>query len=142
MFLDLLFNYLIYTWKRVFGCNLPFTIGGSMIVSQEGYLVVLSLVLTLVYPLEPPNHVYFLTGILLGAPLGFWFGSEVFRYCYSCCHLMEFFKDTDGRSEISCDPISGTLITSNMNSVRYFQLLGFLILFLPPTLFVPSSGGR
>ena len=49
---------------------------GLMIGPGEGYLVGLSLGLPLGYPLEYPNPGSELPGTLLGAPIGFWFGSE------------------------------------------------------------------
>ena len=94
-----------------------------MIVTVEGSLVVLSLLLPLVYPLESPNHGAELPGILLGAPLGLWFFSEAVRCicCWFC--LTDFREDTCWGVGISCVPPYGALIKSNMNLVRYFQPL-------------------
>ena len=60
------------------------------------------LVLTLEYPLEYPNHGADLPGMLMGAPLGLWSSSDMVWGVV-----------------ISCVPPSGSLITSNMNSVRH-----------------------
>ena len=43
---------------------------------------------------------------------------------------------------ISCVPPYVALITSNINSGSYCQLLELLALSLSPTLLIPSSGGR
>ena len=51
------------------------TLVGFIIVTVEGYLVGLSLGISLVSQLEYPNPVYVLPLTLLGAPLVFWFGS-------------------------------------------------------------------
>ena len=46
-----------------------------------------------------------------------------------------------GGGVISIVPPSGVLITSNINSVRYYQLMELLTLALSPTWLIPSSGG-
>ena len=56
---------------------------GLMIGNVEGSMIVLSLGLLLVYPLESPNPGSELSGTLLGAPLGLCFFSEAFR-CLCC----------------------------------------------------------
>ena len=97
---------------------------------------------TLVYPLESPNPGAGLPDMLLGAPLGLWFGSEaVMCWCFYRC-VTYFRKDTWWGVGIYCVPPSGALITSNMNSLRYLQILDFLTLVLLPNLLILSSGGR
>ena len=101
------------------------TLVGLMIGTGERSLVVLSLELPRVSPLESPNPGADLSGTLLGSPLGLWFGSEVFW-----------------EVGISCVPPYGALITYKMTSVRYFQLQELLNLSLSPTLMISTSGGR
>ena len=60
-----------------------------MIGTGEGYLVGLSLRLTLLSPLESPNPVVFLPVTFLGAPLGLCFLYESVSYCCSFRHLMD-----------------------------------------------------
>ena len=67
-----------------------------MIGIGEGFSVGLSLVLSLVSPLEPPNHGSELPSTLMGAPRGLRFVSEVIRYWYFCHRPMDFPKDTWG----------------------------------------------
>ena len=47
-----------------------------------------------------------------------------------------------GGGGISIVATAGDIITSNMNSVRYYQLMELLTLALSPTWLIPSSGGR
>ena len=65
-----------------------------MIGTVEGYLIGLSLVISLGSPLESPNPGSDLPGILLGAHLGLWFGSEAARFLCFCCRLMNFHEAT------------------------------------------------
>ena len=113
-----------------------------MIGTREGYLVGLSLGISLVSSLESPNPGADLPGTLLGTPLGLWFGSEAVKRL--CCwrHLMDYHEDTWWGVGISCVPTSGSLIKSTMNSVRYFQLLELLTLEISTTLLIPYYGGR
>ena len=61
-----------------------------IIVTGEGYLVVLSLVIPLGYLLEYTNPGADLPSTLMGAPLRLWFGSEAVR-CLCCFRrLMDF----------------------------------------------------
>ena len=60
------------------------TMSGSMIGTGEGSLVVLLLELPLGYPPYSPNHGSELHVMLLGAPIGLWFGSEAARCLCSC----------------------------------------------------------
>ena len=98
--LDLVIGNSVGTRELCSVLNSLCTMGVLMIVSLEEYLVGLSLMLPLVYPLGSPNHVYFLAGMLLTALLGLWFGSEVVKCCFSCCHLVDFLKATYGRIDI------------------------------------------
>ena len=78
----------------------------------------------------------------MGAPLWLWFGYEAV-ICKCCCRrLTNFGKSTCWGVGISRAPAYGALITSNMNSVRYCQLMEFLTLSLSPTWLIHSSGGR
>ena len=63
------------------------TLHGLMIVTGEGYLVGLPLVIPLGPQIEYKNPGADLPGMLLGTPLGLWFGSEVVR-CYCCCRRL------------------------------------------------------
>ena len=102
-------------------------------------LVLLSLVLTIGYPLEYTNPGSELSDTLLGAPLGLRFLSEAVR-CMCCCRqLMNCHEGTCWGVCIYCVPPSGDLIISNMNSVRYFQLLELITLSLSPTWLIPYS---
>ena len=56
---------------------------GLIIGTVEGYMIVLSLGIILVYPLESPNPGSELSDMLSGAPLGLWFGSEAIK-CLCC----------------------------------------------------------
>ena len=96
-----------------------------MIVTGEEYFVVLILVIPRVSQLEAPNPIAELPGTLMDAPLGLWFLS---------CAVWGV--------GISCVPPYGDLITSNMTSVRYCQLLEFLTLALSTTWLISSSGWR
>ena len=105
--------------------ELSVTLDGLIIGSGEGSMVGLSLVLTLEYPLESPNHGADLPGMLMGAPLGLWSSSDMVWGVV-----------------ISCVPPSVSFIKSNMNSVRHWQLLELLALSLSPTWLIPNYGGR
>ena len=63
--------------------------------------------------------------MMMGAPLELWFGFDMVWGV-----------------GISCIPPSGDFITSEINAVRYLQLLELLTLALSPTWLIPSSGGR
>ena len=80
------------------------TLSVLMIVTEEVYLVGLSLGLQLGYPLEYTNTGADLPGTLLVAPLGLWFGSELFTFL--CCYhrLMDLHEATCWRVGISCVP--------------------------------------
>ena len=88
-------------------------------------MVGLSLRLSLASLLEYPSPGDELTDMLLGVPLGLWFGSDV---------VWEV--------GIYCVPPYGYFITSKINSVRYCQLMELLTLSLSPTWFIPHFGGR
>ena len=104
------------------------------------------MVITLVSPLESPNNGYVMPVTFLNAPLGLWFGYEVVRCWCSFLRLADWFEATcawgGGGVGISCVTTYGALITSNMNSVTYFQLLLFLTFDLSPTWLIHYSGGR
>ena len=58
-----------------------------MVGTGEGCLVGLSQGLTLGYQLEYQNIGSDMTYMLLGAPLGLWFGSEAVRF-WCCCRCL------------------------------------------------------
>ena len=113
-----------------------------MIGTGEGSFVGLSLGLPPVSPLEYPNPGSELPIIMMDKRLGLWFGFEAVR-CLCCFHsLMDFHEDPFLRVDIYCVPPSGALITSNMNSATYYQLLELSTLALSPSLLISSSGVR
>ena len=113
-----------------------------MISTREGFLVGLLLVLPLVSPLESANPVAVMPGTLMGDTIGLWFGYEAVR-CICCWRRL-----TDCREAtfwgvcIYYIPTSVALVTSNTNSVCYFQLLDFLTWSFSPTWLITSCGGR
>ena len=113
-----------------------------MIGTGERSLVDSSLGLPIVSPPESPNHGDVLPGTLLGNPLGLCIVSESVSYWCYYRRFVDFHEAVFWEVGISCSPSYGTLITSNMNSVRYFQLFYFLTLNLSPTWLIPYSGGR
>ena len=116
-----------------------------MIGTVEGYLVGLSLGLPHVSPIEFPNPGADLPVTLLGKPLGLLFGSEAVRF-WCCCQCVMDRHEANcargGEVDISCVLHFGALITSNMNSVRYFQHLELLTLELSTTWLIIYSEGR
>ena len=110
----------------------PGKMGDLMIDTKEVSLVVLSMGIPIVSLLKFQNCGDVMPGTLLGDPLGLWFGSEAVRYWCSCRRLTDFSEDTCGRGGISCIPSSGAVITYNMNSVIFFQLLELITLALSP----------
>ena len=112
-----------------------------MISTKERSLVWFSLGLTIGYLLESTNLESELPGMLLGAPPGLWFGSDAVMW--RCCwRLTGCRKATLWGVDIYWVPPYGALITSNMKSVRYWQLLEFLNFSLSPTWLIPSTGER
>ena len=101
-------------------------LAGFMIGTGEGYLVGLSLGLPLGYPLDSPNSGAGIPGMLMGVPLGLWFGYEESRCLCSWLHLMDFHESNWWEVCISCVFPSGAFITSKINSVMYFQLMELL----------------
>ena len=99
-----------------------------MIGTVEGYLVSLSLVLPIVFPLEYPNTESDLPGMLLGKPLGLWFGSEAVGYLCFFCRFTYLFKATFWGVSISCIHPYRALIKSSMNSLRYYQIMELITL--------------
>ena len=92
------------TWElSLVGFSLG-SLDGLIIVTGEGYLVGLSLQITLGSPLESPNHVSKMPGMLLGAPFGLCIGSEVVGCRYCCFRLTDFRKATCCGVGISCVP--------------------------------------
>ena len=87
----------------------------------------------------------------MGAPLGFRCGSEAgscwFYFCRHVDRHMDFYCHKynygggGGGVGIFFSPPYGFLVTSNMNSVSYFQLLELITLVIPFTYLVPFSGG-
>ena len=118
------------------------TLARLIIVTREGSLVVLSLLISIGFPLESPNPGDELPGTLLGAPIGLWFGSEAVRCLCSCIFLVYNHEDNLWGVGISFVLPYRYFITYTMNSVSYFQLLGLLTLSLSPTWLMPTSGGR
>ena len=112
-----------------------------MIGTVEGYLVGLSLVITLGYPLEFTNPVYYMPCTLMVVSPGLWFVSEAFQCWCSCRCLMDCRKATYWGRYFSISTY-GSLITYIMNSVKYFQLLELINLALSPNWLIPTSGGR
>ena len=104
------------------------TLVDLIIGTGELSLVGLSLGLPHGYPLESTNTGVDMPGTLMGASLGLWFLYEAVRCRYWCswCRLMDCRKATCGGVIIYCIPPSVSLITSNMNSLRYCQLLELL----------------
>ena len=72
------------------------TLGDLVIGTWEGYFVSLSLILPIGYPLESPNRVYVMPGMLLGALLRLWFVSELVRCWFYCCCFADFRETTCG----------------------------------------------
>ena len=66
-----------------------------------------------------------MSGTLLGAPLGLWFGYDLVWGVI-----------------ISWVTPSGAFIIFKINSLRYYQLVELLTLSLSPTWLIPTSGGR
>ena len=124
MFLGLEFDWSFGTWEWFFVVVLLGPLYGVIIGTGEGYLGRWSLALTLWSQLEFPNPWAELPGTLLGASIGLWFGSDVVWGVVT-----------------SCVPQTGSLIRTKMNSIRYFQLMEFLILSLSPNWLIPTSGG-
>ena len=86
---------------------------GSPLGYSIGMLLGLSLGLLLGSSYDFPNTGYEMSGTLLGAHIGLWFGSDVV-----------------GGVGIYCISHSRSFITSKMNPVRYCQLLELLNLSL------------
>ena len=84
---------------------------GLMLGTGEGPYFGLSLGITLGSPLESPDSGAELTGMLLDAPLGLWFVSEVVRFRCSCRRITDFFEATFWGVGMSCDPNFGYFIT-------------------------------
>ena len=108
----------------MFGVSLC-PLSGFIIFTREVSLVGFSLVLSLGSPLESPNPGSDLSSTLLREPFGLWFGSDVEW------GIVIYFISP-----------SRTFITSNINSVRYFQLLELQALSLSLTRLIPTSGRR
>ena len=118
------------------------TLAGLMIGIWEGYLVGLSLGLTIGSPIESLNPGADLHSTLLSVNLQLWFGSGAVRCRCCCCRLTNSRKATWWGVGISCVPPCGVLVTSNINYIRYWQLLDLFTLELSPTWLIPSSGWR
>ena len=130
MFLELALGNSFGTWYGyLVGVSLD-KLARLMIVTGEGFLVGLSLGLPLGSPLKSTNIGADLPIKILGAPLRLSFGYSAFR-CWCCCRCLIYFcKATCWGVGTSCLPPYGAFITSNINSVRYFQLLELLTLAL------------
>ena len=74
--------------------------------------------------------------MLLGTPLVLWFGSEVVSFLCCCHRLVDFHEDTFWGVGIYY-----AYIISEMNLVRYFQLMETLTFSLLFTWLVPTFGG-
>ena len=99
-------------WEGSLVVVLLVTLAGLVVVTGEGYFVLLLLVLLLGSPFYSPKHGADLPGTLLGSPLSFCLGYEAVRYLCSCPHLMDFHKASFWGVVISCVPPSEYFITS------------------------------
>ena len=81
-------------WEGSLVVVLLVTLAGLVVVTGEGYLVLLLLVLLLGSPFYSPNPGADMHGTLLVSPLVLWFLYEAFRYLCSYRRLMEIHKTT------------------------------------------------
>ena len=92
--------------ERVFGCNFTWYNGWIYYWKWRSIFGCLIIDASTCIPTWISKSFIFPAGMLLGAPLGLWFGSEVVKYWCSCHHLVDLFKAIYGKVDISSALIS------------------------------------